>query len=179
MMRTTSKVDLINILCTQWKEISLFFAEWWGGGITTRHLVKMSVMISLDWSRGKENWKIKSKKLHYQSVGWENYHDLCTNLVLMYVLRNFRLAHLFFFINKISHGSYFSNQKLESWWRTFGDEGFWKLIKIFITGGSHHRLFFVLICITSCMIPPSHSDCPDQCVCIWKSGKETTECINR
>ena len=23
------------------------------------------------------------------------------------------------------------------------------------------------------------SGCPDDCVCMWKNGKETTECINR
>ena len=25
----------------------------------------------------------------------------------------------------------------------------------------------------------SSSGCPEECVCMWKSGKETTECINR
>ena len=23
------------------------------------------------------------------------------------------------------------------------------------------------------------ADCPEECVCMWKNGKETTECINR
>ena len=23
------------------------------------------------------------------------------------------------------------------------------------------------------------ADCPEECVCMWKGGKETTECINR
>ena len=42
-------------------------------------------------------------------------------------------------------------------------------------------LIFMLLLMSSWMIQKTHSnaDCPEQCVCMWKSGKETTECINR
>ena len=36
-----------------------------------------------------------------------------------------------------------------------------------------------LICIASLLILSGAADCPEECVCMWKNGKETTECINR
>jgi hypothetical protein len=27
--------------------------------------------------------------------------------------------------------------------------------------------------------PSTAAECPSDCVCMWKNGKETTECINR
>ena len=52
--------------------------------------------------------------------------------------------------------------------------------KIRMKMGLDQPLIFMLL-MSSWMIQMTYSntDCPEQCVCMWKSGKETTECINR
>jgi hypothetical protein len=38
---------------------------------------------------------------------------------------------------------------------------------------------FLLLLLPTLAVGLTRAECPADCVCMWKNGKETTECINK